>query len=87
MNKHAKLMASLKKYNPLCQILLKKGKFFNGDTVEISKNILLENIDTLDSYDSGLMKGNILIEYGSDFANIFIDIVKESMKEIKFKGK
>ena len=87
MNKHAKLMASLKKYNPLCQILLKKGKFFNGDTVEISKNILLENIDTLDSYDSGINEGNILIEYGSDFANIFIDIVKESMKEIKFKGK
>ena len=65
----------------------KKGKFFNGDTVEISKNILLENIDTLDSYDSGINEGNILIEYGSDFANIFIDIVKESMKEIKFKGK
>lgn len=87
MDKHAKLMASLEKYNSLAKKLIEKGKFFNGDTGEIAKSILLDNIDTMDSYDTGINEGNLVMEYGVEFATIFVDTVRESMKEIKFKGK
>ena len=87
MDKHSELMESLEKYNPFCKILLEKEKFFNGDTVEIVKSILLDNIDTMDTNDTGINEGKLLIEYGQDFAQCFIDCVKESIKEIKFKGK
>ena len=87
MDKHAKLMAAIEKYNPLCELLLKKEKFFNGNTTEIVKAILMENIDTMDSYETGINEGLLLMNYGPDFAEMFIEITKESMKEIKFKGK
>lgn len=87
MDKHAKLMAAIERYNPLCELLLKKEKFFNGNTTEIVKAILMENIDTIDSYETGINEGLLLMNYGPDFAEMFIEITKESMKEIKFKGK
>lgn len=87
MDKHAELMAAIEKYNPLCELLLKKEKFFNGNTTEIVKAILMENIDTMDSYETGINEGLLLMNYGPDFAEMFIEITKESMKEIKFKGK
>lgn len=87
MDKHAKLMAAIEKYNPLCELLLKNEKFFNGNTTEIVKAILMENIDTMDSYETGINEGLLLMNYGPDFAEMFIEITKESMKEIKFKGK
>ena len=87
MDKHAKLMAAIEKYNPLCELLLKNEKFFNGNTTEIVKAILMENIDTMDSYETGINEGLLLMNYGPDFAEMFIEITKESMREIKFKGK
>lgn len=87
MEKHEKKMANIEKYNPFCKTLIETEMFFNGNPVEISKNLLIQNIDTLDVYDTGINEGGLLIKYGKDFANGFINIVKESMKEIKFKGK
>lgn len=87
MDKHSKLMSSIKKYNPFCKLLLEKEKFFNGNVQEIVKSILLENIDELDTSETGVDEGKILINYGVDFAEVFMSLVKESMAEIKFKGK
>ena len=85
MEKHAKLMANIKKYNPLCQKLLSLGKFYNGNAIEIVKNILLDNLDTLDAYDTGVNEGALVMTFGPDFASEFIEKLKETMTEIKFK--
>ena len=87
MRKHAKLMANIKKYNPICQKLLEMGKFYNGDALEIVKSILVENIDTLDAYETGVNEGALVMKFGPDFASDFIDKLKETMTEIKFKDK
>lgn len=87
MNLHSQKMREIKKFNPTCKLLLEKGKFFNGDATEITKYLLTSNIDTMDAYDTGLNEGRLLLSYGEGFSNIFLDIVKESMKEAKVKGK
>lgn len=85
--KHSKLMADIKKYNQTCRILLENNNFFNGNSLEITKFILTNNIDSMDAYETGLNEGSLLMTYGENFAEKFIDIVKESMIETKFKGK
>ena len=87
MEKHAKLMANIKKYNPTCQKLLELGKFYNGNAIDIVKNLLFDNLDTLDAYETGVNEGGLVMIYGPDFASEFIDKLKETMTEIKFKGK
>lgn len=87
MNKHQAKMANINKYNPMCKILLNNKMFFNGDALSIAKNLLIQNVDLMDVSDIGLDEGGLLIKFGEQFAEKFIDIVKESMKEIKFKGK
>lgn len=87
MKKHSKLMADIKKYNQTCRILLENNNFFNGNSLEITKFILTNNIDSMDAYETGLNEGSLLMTYGENFAEKFIDIVKESMIETKFKGK
>lgn len=87
MKKHSKLMADIKKYNQTCRILLENNNFFNGNSLEITKFILTNNIDSMDAYETGLNEWSLLMTYGENFAEKFIDIVKESMIETKFKGK
>lgn len=87
MRKHAKLMANIKKYNPICRKLLEMGKFYNGVALDIVKNLLVENIDTIDAYDTGINEGALVMKFGPDFASEFIDKLKETMAEIKFKDK
>lgn len=87
MEKHSKLMANIKKYNQTSRILLENNKFFNGNPVEITKFLLTDNLDCIDAYDTGIDEGKLLMTYGQVFAEDFIDIVKTSMTEVKFKGK
>lgn len=87
MEKHKAKMANIKKYNPICQKLIKDNKFFNGDALEITKKILLDNIDTMDIYDTGLNEGSLMMSYGEDFAVKFSKALKESMGEVKMKTK
>ena len=87
MEKHRKKMAKLSSYNSVCQKLLKINKFFGGDALEITKHILSTHIDTMDAYNMGLDEGSLLMDYGMEFAENFIDIVKDSMTETKYKGK
>lgn len=87
MDIHKKLMANLSKYNPVCQKLLKKDAFFGGDPVEIVKYILTTNLDKMDAYDTGVNEGSLLIHYGQDFAEKFMDIVRDAMTEVKMKSK
>lgn len=87
MEKHKKLMSSLKKYNQVAQKLLRNQVFFNGDPVEITKGLLMNNLDEIGVYDSGINEGKLLLQYGEDFSEKFVQIVKDTMKDIKFKGK
>lgn len=87
MQAHSKQAASLKRYHPVAVKLLEQGKFHNGDVVEIVKDILLENLDSMDSYSTGLNEGGILIKYGPKFANGFLDIVRGAMSEVKMATK
>lgn len=87
MRKHAKLMANIKKYNPVCQKLLKLGKFYNGNASEIVKNLLIEHVDDMDIYDTGFNEGSMMMIYGDDFTAEFVKLLKDTMVEIKMKGK
>jgi hypothetical protein len=87
MEKHKKKANSLKSYSAFAKRLLSRSEFHLGNTVEIAKDILGKNIDTMDSTDTGLDEGKLLLIYGSTFAEGFLDIVKEAMTETKYKGK
>lgn len=87
MNAHSKKMANIKNFHPVAQKLIKDGKFFNADSLEITKYILSSNIDTMDAFDTGVNEGQLRMSYGDDFAGSFMDIVRESMAEIKMKTK
>ena len=87
MRKHAKMMANIKKYNPICQKLLELGKFYNGNPTEIVKNLLVEHIDEMDIYDTGFNEGAMMMTYGDDFTDEFVKLLKETMAELKMKSK
>lgn len=87
MQKHKAKMADISKYHPVAIKLLKDGKFFQGNSLEIIKHILSSNIDPHGSTDTGLDEGSIALTYGFDFATALVDQVKIRMKEIKMKGK
>ena len=82
MDKHRQKMANLKRYNPIAQKLLYNNTFFNGDTVEIAKYLLSNNIDTIDVNDIGLNTGSLMLTYGEDFAVSLENILRESMFEV-----
>lgn len=87
MEKHRKKMANIKKYTPIAVQLLKKGKFFSGDPAAIAKYLLVENVDHMDAYPTGLDESKLLSDYGYDFADTFVGLVKDSITETKMKGK
>lgn len=87
IKKHTPKAAKIDKYPPFARILLEKNEFYKGDPAEIAKNILAQNVDPNDSYDTGLDEGNMVFKYGQKFTSGLIKIVKDSMTEIKFKGK
>ena len=85
MKKHQSKMADIKKYNPVAIKLLKSGMFCSGDSLEIVKNLMLQNIDTLATTETGLNEGGIAMKYGADFAEKFIDLVKDARTQVKMK--
>lgn len=87
MRKHRPKMADINKYPLISQELLKRNEFFGGDSIEITKYLLSNNVDVMDAYPSGLNEGKILMEYGNQFCSDFLTIVDDSKKETKFKGK
>lgn len=87
MKKHRELMSSIERYNNIAKILLNNGRFFNGDVLEITKYLLLDNLDRADFYDSGINEGSLRITYGEEFSEIFMQSLSDSMKEVKYKGK
>lgn len=87
MEKHKNKMANINKYNPICKKLLDLRMFYNGDAIEITKNLLIKYVDIMEAYESGLNEGELLMTFGDKFAEDFINIVQESKTEIKFKAK
>ena len=81
MAKHAKKMANIEKYSPVAKKLLYANRFFNGDPILITKDILINNVDELDTYELGLNEGKLLMEYGPEFAEKFIEYTREAMEE------
>ena len=84
---HKKRSASKSRFSPAALRLLMKDKFFSGNILEITKYILSNNIDHMDSTDSGLDEGKILIDYGPQFAEDFLKLVDEARAEVKMKAK
>lgn len=87
MDAHKSKAANLKNYNSVAITLLNENKFYNGNEVEIVKNLMADNIDLTDSTETGLDEGAISMKYGDDFAGKFVDIVKDAMIEVKMKEK
>lgn len=85
MKKHQEKMADINKYSSAAIKLLKNGMFYSGDSLEIVKNLMLQNIDTLATTETGLNEGAIAMKYGADFASDFIDLVKDARIQVKMK--
>lgn len=85
MKKHQEKMADIKKYPAPSIKLLESNMFYNGDSLEIVKNLMVQNIDTLATTDTGLNEGAIAMKFGAEFANNFISLVKDAMVEVKMK--
>ena len=87
IQEHSQRASKIDKYPPMAKILLEKNEFYKGDPLEIAKNILAQNIDQNDMYFTGLNEGEMVFKYGQKFTSGLIQIVKDSMTEVKFKGK
>lgn len=87
MEKRKKKAASPRNYKPEALKLIEHGRFYGGDAVEIVKDILKNNIDTLDTTDTGLDEGGLLMFFGQDFAEQLVNIVRDAMTEVKMKTK
>lgn len=87
MDSHSSKMANISKYHPVAQKLIRDSKFFNANSLEITKYILSNNIDMMDAYDTGINEGQLMMLYGDEFAGSFMNIVRDAMKETKMKDK
>ena len=87
MQKHQALANNIKRYKPVAVKLLEDGQFYQGDIMEITKNLLYNNLDTMDTTETGLNEGKIAMKFGDKFASERVDIVKAAMCEVKMKGK
>ena len=87
MEKHKKLANDLSKYNPVAQKLMRQNQFYQGNALEIVKNLMAQNLDNNDCTATGLNEGALVLKYGSTFAEAFLDIVKDAMVEVKMKSK
>lgn len=87
MEKHKVNANNIKRYNPTAQKLLRENQFYQGNAVEIVKNLMTRFIDQNDTTETGLDEGRLMMTYGPKFAEKFVEIVKESMIEVKMKGK
>ena len=87
MQKHQALANNIKRYKPVAVKLLEDGQFYQGDIMEITKNLLYNNLDTMDTTETGLNEGKIAMKFGDKFASELVDIVKVAMCEVKMKGK
>ena len=87
IEKHQAKAAKIDKYPVHSKMLLEKGEFCNGDPTLIARNLLAQNVDPYDNYDTGLDEGGLVMKYGNKFASEFVNIVKSCMLETKFKGK
>ena len=81
MEKHKRLMANIDKYSDIAKKMLYSNRFFNGDPIAITKDILINNVDELDAYELGLNEGKLLMDYGPEFAEKFIEYTREAMEE------
>lgn len=79
----------INKYPRFVKLLLEKDYFKSDKVLEVDivKNILSKFIDKMDAYETGVDEGALFMEFGPEFAEKFIDLLKQSMEEIKFKGK
>lgn len=89
MIEHSKKMNSLDSYNPFCQLLLRRCEFFQGNAVDITKNLLSTNLDTTVTYTpetgneegrTGLNTGAMLYKYGFEYADYILQI-EEALRE------
>lgn len=87
MEKHKKRAASPKHYTKEALKLIEQSKFHGGNAVEITKEILTSNLDTLDATDTGIDEGGLLLTFGQSFAEQFMIIVRDAMAEVKMKTK
>lgn len=87
IEEHSKKAAKLERYPANAQILLKKREFCNGMPEIIARNLLAQNVDQSEIYETGLDEGGLVMKYGNKFASGFAALVKSAIEETKFKGK
>jgi DNA polymerase I-like protein with 3'-5' exonuclease and polymerase domains len=77
---------NFKRLHPIVKNLLETGRFYEGDLLEITKDLILSNIDHSDCYPFGIDEGCLLLNYGKldkDFPGYFMEFITSAMKECK----
>ena len=87
MQKYIRREKDLKKYPTYVARLVTKNKIGDGTPIGIAKTLLTDYVDYLDTSDIGINEGALMMDWGEEFATKFIELLKETMTEIKFKGK
>lgn len=89
MKMNEKSSKLLDKYPKFIKLLMEKDLLKSDKVLEVDivKNILSKYIDTMDAYELGLDEGSLLMDLGEEFAEKFTELLRESMTEVKFKGK
>jgi len=56
-------------------------------SIELAKYLLINNLDTMDTWETGIDEGKLLMTYGDEFADKFMEIIKSARDEVKMKPK
>ena len=89
MDEHAKKANDINSYSPFCKLLIERCEFFQGNVMDITKNLLLSNLDTGITYTpetgneegrTGLNTGAMLYKYGFEFSDVILQI-EEALRE------
>lgn len=96
MDVHKKKANDINSYNPFCKLLIERCEFFQGDIMDITKNLLSTNLDTSITYSpqtgneegrTGLNTGSMLYKYGFEYSDYILQIdeaLREALTETEY---
>ena len=88
LEEHRKKANDINSYSPFCRLLLERCEFFQGNVMDITKNLLSTNLDTSiytpetgnEEGRTGLNTGAMLYRYGFEYSDYILQI-EEALRE------
>lgn len=95
MDGHRKKANRLEDYDPFARLLIERVEFFGGNAMDITKNLLVTNLDPSIKYDpnlgnesglTGLDLGGMMMKYGMEYYD-YIVAIDEALREVLIETK